>query len=173
MHRLSNAIANRKTFLRERRRQERAMKRAGRDSRHPPPAEYFREGTPMNAIQKRRILCPIEFDVNSLAALDMARDMIRERNGSLFVLHVVPPTSPFIISAPLLSERARHFARIELEEIARESLSDVDHHLLVKTGRPADEIIATANELKPQMVVMATHGRTGAPRFFLGSVTEK
>jgi universal stress protein A len=127
----------------------------------------------MKEAQKPQVLCPIEFDVSSLAALDLACDLVRRNNGTLHVLHVVSPPSPALISAPLLFERVGQFARIELEEIARESLGDVDYRLLVKTGRAPDEIIATASELKAHVIVMATHAHTGAPRPFLGSVAEK
>lgn len=126
----------------------------------------------MKTQQKTRILCPIDFDVNSLAALDRACDLVRENGGKLYVLHVIPPPSPFVISAPLLLERVGHFARIQLDEIARESLGEVDHDLLLRAGRPAEEILAAANEFETHMVVMATHGRTGVSRFFLGSIAE-
>jgi len=120
-----------------------------------------------------RVLCPIDFDVNSLAALDMARNLTQGNGASLYVLHVLVPSHPLIISAPFLAERAHNYARIRLDEIARESLRNVDHHLLLKTGDPAETIVGTAQELGADLLVMATHGRTGVPRFFLGSVAEK
>jgi nucleotide-binding universal stress UspA family protein len=120
-----------------------------------------------------KILCPIDFDVNSLAALDMARDLSQENGASLHVLHVVVPHYPLIVSAPFLAERAHQYARIRLDEIARGSLRSVDHHLLLKTGDPAGTIISTAEEVGADLLVMATHGRTGVPRFFLGSVAER
>ena len=119
------------------------------------------------------ILCPIDFDVNSLATLDWARELARESNASLHMLHVVTQNYPLLMSAPFLISRARECAYIQLQEIARESLCDVDHHLVLKTGSPAELIIKTAQELKADVVVMATHGRTGVSRLFLGSVTEK
>jgi hypothetical protein len=39
---------------------------------------------------KARILCPVDFDVNSLAALDLACNLTRHNDGTLYVLHVVP-----------------------------------------------------------------------------------
>jgi nucleotide-binding universal stress UspA family protein len=136
-------------------------------------ARTFTEGKQMKEKEKRRILCPIAFDANSLAALDLAGDLVRENNGTLYVLHVVPPGSSLVVAASLLFERARHFARIELEEIARESLSGIDHQLLVRSGCPADGIIAAARAVQAHIIVIATHGRAGAPRCFLGSVAEK
>ncbi|MGH7935161.1 MAG: universal stress protein [Candidatus Binataceae bacterium] len=127
----------------------------------------------MSTTQKMKVLCPIDFDVNSLVALDLARDLVRENDGTLFLLHVVATPDPFVISAPLMVKRAEDFARIQLEEIARDSLGDVNHHVILRTGRPTEQIIEVAAEVRAHMVVMATHGRSGVSRFFLGSVAEK
>jgi nucleotide-binding universal stress UspA family protein len=43
---------------------------------------------------------------------------------------------------------------------------------VVRTGDPADEISATADEHSVAGVIMATHGRTGLARLALGSVAE-
>jgi nucleotide-binding universal stress UspA family protein len=39
-------------------------------------------------------------------------------------------------------------------------------------GSPAEEIVRCANDLKADMIVMGTHGRTGVVRILLGSVAE-
>jgi universal stress protein A len=119
------------------------------------------------------ILCPIDFDVNSLAALEMARELTRENRATLHVLHVVMPPYQLLISAPFLADRERHHASIRLNEIGRDLLRDVEHCLVLKVGDPAEKIINTAAEIEADLVVMATHGRTGMPRLFLGSVAEK
>lgn len=41
---------------------------------------------------------------------------------------------------------------------------------VVKTGDPAEEIIRYANEQKPDLLIMATHGYTGLKRLWYGSV---
>jgi len=43
----------------------------------------------------------------------------------------------------------------------------------VATGDPADAIVQVAQELAVDLIVMATHGRTGLQHVFLGSVAEK
>jgi nucleotide-binding universal stress UspA family protein len=127
----------------------------------------------MKTTDKARILCAVDFDVNSLAALDLARDLVRDNGGTLYVLHVVPSVAPLLVLAPLLDERTRHFARIRLDEVARESLSEVDYRLLLRTGHPAEQIIAAAAELNAKMVVLATHGRPPVQQASLGSVAER
>jgi universal stress protein A len=126
-------------------------------------------------MEKARILCPVDFDMSSLAALDLAHATVRDNGGTLYVLHVVPSIALLATSViPSLVQRTSHFyfAHARLAEIARESLYDVDHHLLLRTGSPAEQILDAATELEAQMVVMATHGRKGPSRLFLGSVAE-
>ena len=41
-----------------------------------------------------RILCPVDFSDNSLAALETALTLARAQEGSLHLLHVVEPNSP-------------------------------------------------------------------------------
>jgi nucleotide-binding universal stress UspA family protein len=43
----------------------------------------------------------------------------------------------------------------------------------VLIGKPADTIISFANKNKADVIVMATHGRSGVGQWFYGSVTEK
>jgi nucleotide-binding universal stress UspA family protein len=43
----------------------------------------------------------------------------------------------------------------------------------VTAGHPADAIVRTAEELDVDLIIMATHGRTGVAHMVLGSVAEK
>ena len=43
----------------------------------------------------------------------------------------------------------------------------------VAVGRPADAIVRLARELEADLIVMATHGRTGLEHVVLGSVAER
>jgi len=40
-------------------------------------------------------------------------------------------------------------------------------------GDPAEEIVRTAARVQADVIVLATHGRTGIKRLLLGSVAEK
>ncbi len=44
---------------------------------------------------------------------------------------------------------------------------------LIKQGSPAEEILRTAEQTKSDMIVMGSHGRHGAQKFLLGSVSSK
>jgi nucleotide-binding universal stress UspA family protein len=112
-----------------------------------------------------RILCPIDFDGNSTDALRMARRIAEEQEALLYVLHVVQPGDPTVVSAPLISQRVERDARAELEKIEKKELAGVKYQTLLRFGHPAKEIVAAEAETKAELVVMATHGRTGAPEF--------
>ncbi len=122
----------------------------------------------------QRILCPVDFDDNSLAALAAATDLARSSDGTVFVLHVVPmivqPTAMPVYVDIYQSQETSAWSR--LKDIARKDLAGVKYELLVQMGEPAGSIIRTEKKVKPDLIVMSTHGRRGFSRFFLGSVAE-
>ena len=126
------------------------------------------------ARQFRRILCPVDFDDNSMQALDTAANLARESDGTVFVLHVVPmiiaPTGmPVYVD---LYKGQEETARTKLLEIAHKRLAGIKYELLIHTGEPAGTILNAEKKTNADVVVMATHGRRGFKRFFLGSIAE-
>jgi len=122
----------------------------------------------------KKILCPVDFDDNSIAALDYACDLALESDATLYVMNVVflPLATPGfpLEPRPVVSEEPSKRA---LENLAHERLQGkVRYELLTRIGNPAELINQTAEELDVDVIVMATHGRTGVGRFFLGSVAE-
>ncbi|HVN30162.1 MAG TPA: universal stress protein [Candidatus Binataceae bacterium] len=122
----------------------------------------------------QRILCPIDFDDNSLAALNTAADLARRADGTVYVLHVVPmivqPTAMPVYVDIYKSQEETAWAR--LREIARKELAGVKYELMVKMGEPAGCILRAERKVDAHLVVMATHARRGFAHFFLGSVAE-
>src|SRR5579859_4210649 len=103
----------------------------------------IRKGAHFMAQQFSRILCPVDFDDNSMQALDRAADLARENNGTLFVLHVVPmilaPTGmPVYVD---LYQGQEESARAKLLELAHKRLAGIKYELLVHTGEPAGSIL--------------------------------
>lgn len=60
----------------------------------------------------------------------------------------------------------------KLKEIASQKLGGVQLECLVYTGDVIGSILQAVEKLQPDLLVMATHGRTGLARFVLGSVAE-
>jgi nucleotide-binding universal stress UspA family protein/predicted transcriptional regulator len=122
----------------------------------------------------KKILCPLDFDDNSLAALDVAVHLARNADGTVYVLHVVPmiipPTgTPIYID---LYKEQEQVAREKLKEIGHKRLSGIKHEMLVHTGEPPAAILGAQRRIGADVIVMATHGRKGFSRVVLGSVAE-
>ncbi len=121
----------------------------------------------------RRIICAVDFDTNSMAALRIARQLAEQNAAKLYVIHVVPPTDPLMISAPMIARRRHEDASEQMAEIGGSMSAGIQLETVLKSGHVAEEIVAAARELEADMLVMATHGRTGVPRLVLGSVAER
>ncbi|MCL4305693.1 universal stress protein [bacterium] len=130
----------------------------------------------------RKILCPVDFSEPSTRALVAAEELARRYEAELHVLHVVPPV-PLVELPPGSGTVAFDVKKYETElltsyqnflnEIITANIKpgvNVSQHL--EMGDPAHEIIVMAEELKSDLIVIATHGRTGLRRFFFGSVAE-
>ncbi len=122
----------------------------------------------------QRILCPVDFDDNSMAALDSAAEIAGNNAGTLLVLHVVPPlVQPFAMPEQAnLNDEQEKAARKRLEEIERDHLNGVSHQIMTFVGDPARTILKMQRRLGSDLIVIGTHGRHGLSRLLLGSVAE-
>jgi nucleotide-binding universal stress UspA family protein len=122
----------------------------------------------------KRILLPLDGSEHGAAAVTRLRPLLLRKHAELLLLRVV--------AAPhgLEGDRAR-----ALEELGAEAvryLEEVEGSLrsegvpirsLVRTGPAAGEILDVARKEGATLIAMATHGRSGLPRWILGSVAEK
>ncbi len=130
----------------------------------------------------KHILVPVDFSRDSLHALAYAADFAKLFGADLSILHVVEPIyyaapADMYVTTPnvtmLLDEQrrvgARHLARLDAD------LRKKGHQVrtALKTGSPAQLIIDTAKSGRADLIIMATHGRTGLAHMLMGSVAEK
>jgi len=129
-----------------------------------------------------RILVPVDYSPGSLQALKYAADLAKPLGAELLALAVVEPIL-FVVPdyagaqsstlAELINEQ-RRAARAELARLERRyAKRGVRLRPLVLIGRPSTAINETATRLKADLIIMATHGRTGVSRLLMGSVTER
>ena len=74
-----------------------------------------------------------------------------------------------MITESLLSEAEGAMKKVAAELATR----GVPAEIVIKDGHPAEMIIDTAKEIGADLIVVGSHGRHGAKRFFLGSVSAK
>jgi nucleotide-binding universal stress UspA family protein len=132
-------------------------------------------------IEIKRILCPIDFSDHSRHALDHAVVIARWYESTITMLHVctaIPvaayaPGTPILPSA-VLTSADREELRASMKRLADdEGAGDLPVQMEVVEGNTVGEILATAERLPSDLLVMGTHGRSGFERLVLGSATEK
>jgi len=122
----------------------------------------------------KRVLCPVQFDQNSAAALATAKEVVKENKGRLFVLYVVSPhADPTRVAGAAMAAHDEKMAEQEMARLKKEMLTDVEHETILRLGNPAEEIVKAEHDYGVDLVVMATHGRTGVSHLVLGSVAER
>lgn len=122
------------------------------------------------------ILCPLDFERNSLDALEVARDLAQENRATLHLLHVARvPAADMDVPLPFAANpRWEREARAKLERIARDQFQGkVRFEIRVVSGTPDDDVLRMAGELQADLIVMGTHGRKGWRHIVLGSVAER
>lgn len=126
------------------------------------------------------IILPIDFSTPSLAALPWARRISEALNASIHCVYVVEEHQiysmldmPIPVQIPSTQEIAE-IATERLKTFTDEQLQNLDTVTRTKVliGKPAEEIVAYANEVEAEMIVMATHGHSGFEHVLLGSTTE-
>jgi universal stress protein A len=119
----------------------------------------------------KKILCPVDFDQNSLLALRLASELAQERQANIRLLHVLPVPSAPEVALPF--GRMEAAARTKLERLARQRIDGKGSYVVeVMMGDPGVEILQAAKRWGANLIVMATHGRKGLRHLVLGSVAE-
>jgi nucleotide-binding universal stress UspA family protein len=128
--------------------------------------------------QINRVLAPVDLSDQSELVLNHAVALAESYAAPLDLLHVVEEAAypnvygldPLTPALPNVQDRARE----ALETLASNvdlRTDPVNVHVL--TGNAARDIVEFAEENAADLIVMATHGRTGLDRFLIGSVAEK
>lgn len=135
---------------------------------------------PMTYARPRHILVPVDFSPPSLSAVRFAREWAARFQADVCLLHVIEPMSTAmafgaeLATAPLFPPDYRKNIRTELEKLAKNrSARSVKISVQIREGVPHDEIVNAARRLKSDLVIIATHGRTGLIRALLGSTAER
>src|SRR5438552_2318936 len=123
----------------------------------------------------KKILCAIDLDGSAPRALELAADMALQLKAELHVFHVVqmPMPAEGIPGFVQVCIEQQDRARASIADLVTKHLAEVPSESRVDVGDPGMLIIAAAEQLAADLVVMATHGRSGLSRLFLGSVAEK
>ncbi len=119
-----------------------------------------------------KILCPIDFERDSMDALELAYRLAKQNSAKVCLLTVIgipPPAATALPPVPIFpNPEFEAETRRRLESIAQEKLAGFSHEVFVASGNAAHEILNLAAEKKIDLIVMGTHGRTGVKHFIPG-----
>jgi nucleotide-binding universal stress UspA family protein len=124
------------------------------------------------------ILCPVDFSTASAGAL---------RYAALLATHFKARVIALTIEDPLLTEALdlgtgavwdpelckRELARFVAITLGHDSTSGGAVDCECAVGKPAAEILRVSRDRACDLIVMSSHGLTGARRLFFGSTTER
>lgn len=124
------------------------------------------------------IVLPIDFSERSLGVMPWARRMAEQMQADIHCIYVVEEPHIYAtldmgpVPIPSVDELTRsaekrmaNFASSHLK-----GLGNITTKVLV--GRPAEEVVAYAEEKKAALIIMTTHGYSGMKHVLLGSTTE-
>ncbi|MBI3967484.1 MAG: universal stress protein [Chloroflexi bacterium] len=113
-----------------------------------------------------KILVPLDGTPEAAVALPPVQAIVKLTHGRLTLLRIVPPP---LASGKMLLEAETYLARVA-EELASGATPT---STMVRTGDAAEEILTEVDEQEIDLVVMATHGRSGLSRALIGSVAQQ
>ncbi len=124
----------------------------------------------------RSILCPIDFSKHAQLALRYAEAIARRARATLTVAYV---NDPFLVAAAAVALHDPHFVKqsaTELQRFIDETLTrgrkpQLRIEPVTSIGQPAAQILKAAARTRSDLIVLGTHGLTGADRLIMGSTT--
>lgn len=133
----------------------------------------------------KNILCPIDFSKCSERSLDYAAGLAKTLGADMHLVHAYvdplasipfgragtagPPAADPEVISDARSKRQREIERLQKlceNHGVNTSVREVE-------GEPRKVICETAESEKVDLIIMGTHGRTGAARALIGSVSER
>jgi nucleotide-binding universal stress UspA family protein len=128
----------------------------------------------------KKILWPTDFSDFSFYALNYAVSFAKQCKAKLLILHVVDvflhdPAyfAPYVPDRSMFDDFEKK-AQARLEEVVRKRIpAGIETEAIVRAGRAFAEIVRAAKEKEADMIVIATHGRSGLSHAMFGSTAEK
>jgi nucleotide-binding universal stress UspA family protein len=129
----------------------------------------------------KKILVPTDFSDHSAKALERALDIAKQNNSELIMLHVIQQdvqscTVDYCFSEDEMERLEKNMLEgakdLLHKELARFPLArEVKISTEVLQGVPYEEILKFQVQNSVDLIVIASHGRSGITKYFLGSVS--
>ncbi|GAB4334021.1 MAG: universal stress protein [Calditrichia bacterium] len=133
----------------------------------------------VNEVAINKILVPIDFSIYSQHAVETACRFAEMFGAQLHFIHVVEQEvhpSFYSVGVSSVFEVDNTLPQRVIENMkgfTRDITQGMDCHYIVKEGKAHKEIVETAEQIKSDLIVIASHGLTGLDYILLGSTSEK
>ena len=128
----------------------------------------------------QNILIPIDFSEDSFYALEQGIELAKKFDSTLFILHVNHDESLLFHylnedEYEEIRKRALKEAEEQLNKLKERypEINKINHKYHVRRGIPYVEIIEEIENNPIDLVIIGSHGKTGAKKFFFGGTAEK
>lgn len=131
----------------------------------------------------RHLLVPTDFSNASYLAVDAAAVLARQLGATITLVHVYDPDGlrpPATIGwtntqQKSVEEEIKHAIEHSFAEVVSERLAGVDvaDRVILHDSSAAHAICTYAERIGADLIVIATHGRTGLKHLLIGSVAER
>jgi universal stress protein A len=127
----------------------------------------------------KKILVPTDLSEISIAAVDYAASLAETYGAKIYMLYVIerepshslPPAEDYPEASAVAAEEE---GKRNLHRFVYWKLKEIRGVVeIVRVGKPETEIPRFAEEEGIDLIVMATHGRTGLAHVLMGSVAER
>jgi len=132
-------------------------------------------------IKIKNILLPTDFSSLSLSVSEYAVNLAEQYSAKLHILHVLEKTPPILtirsldLSEEKIIKTIEQDAQKRIENVVKKIKKNksIEVEAVIRKGIDFEEIIKYSEKSKIDLIVIATHGRTGIMHTLLGSVAEK
>jgi nucleotide-binding universal stress UspA family protein len=130
----------------------------------------------------KNILVPTDFSKYSDAVLNIAADMAATYDANIYILHAVDnaikrKSIDYGISYEEIKQIEENSLSASAEKLKKQSANIKNDKIKIihvtKIGDPAEVILKEQKAKKIDLIVIASHGRSGIVRYLLGSVATK
>lgn len=127
------------------------------------------------------VVAATDFSEASELAVRAAALLAKQNDAALYVVHVhVPPDTTALLSDPktgflMADDDTRRDLHEQLDRLVKRLIPEARGVTtsVATSRRPADGLCHYAEHVSADLLVVATHGRTGLGRFLIGSVAEE
>lgn len=134
----------------------------------------------------KKILIALDYNPSAQKVAETGYDLAKSMNAHTILLHTISDVSYYsslnyspIMGFDSFGGITEVYNAEKLKEVAESYLDKIKQHLgnekietVVRNGDSGETILATATELKADIIVLGTHSRSGFEKLLVGSIAE-